>query len=416
MRLYGKLVFVFLFSAFFSYGAISSINAQAPTQGSGFRVTSSNNILSTAATPQLATLEISFVLEHAIANGSIEILIRAANTNNNDGIADILAFDYGGFAAGELPVICPTNVGNITFGVGRSYPGAITIDGNTYHRIICSYTGINEMGADFDINPITVGTPNMSLINPRPTATHISLLDEINWGEAPMVIVRHLDSNNNVILSRDIIPTLNISFTHTTALVSDELSFRISGINAGEIACGRSLTDSSTPTSVIFAGALPGAFSTAAQRLEIVSTARGGYAISVYQSDQMSLDGIFACNGPNGLNSDGSAIPECIQDVMVNSMSPTLTAAWTNPMDFGLAYTLQRNSGSSATSLAVFNYNQGFRQLADAQSGEFAVPVMRNHTTTNLDSFNICFQLSPNFLNPVGSYENSVHYIVTATF
>jgi hypothetical protein len=140
-----------------------------------------------------------------------------------------------------------------------------------------------------------------------------------------------------------------------------------------------------------------GAFNNLAQHLSCVTNAPGGYIVTAYENDQMTIIG------------DGTTIA----DTNCNGgCTTTTTAAWTTDTsnsEFG--YAMQNlNVGTSMT-----DYQTGYRAFGEGASN--AQQIMKNTGVPSSTEYAfVCYRLTASTAQKAGNYENKIIYTATATF
>lgn len=401
-----------------------------------------------------SVLDTGMVTEQAVPNGSLRVLIQAANpTSGNptafaDGVPDLGTFDFG--TDGTIPVTCPVDpVPGYTFGAPTAQAGAVFLDHNkqeitdvtvladiqsgvyagsftTYHVFTCPYTGTGEIGANFQSLPdgsqntgIVIGNTSSALINPTRDAASAALLPDTNASVSVTGFLQNLNSSGKVISSVEVLVSAQVNRVLVTARTVGEISFRIVGVpEASQTACN--LPGSGTTATVIdFGSPTLNTFADAAQQLQIVSSVTGGYSVSIAQNDQMGRRGI-PCPGADGLL-DESSTPrvnrDCIPDFF--GASTTVASAFNDPVtQKGLGYTVVRAYATNDFSSTGADFDDGnaYRQLPDTSVDESPVAIASSSAPTDSDVYDICYRLTPDAANHAGVYENQINYYVTANF
>jgi hypothetical protein len=415
-----------------------------------------------------SVLDVGMVTEAAASNGSLRVLIAAANNdttasvNNNDGVPDVGFFDYGGGAANSVAAVCPSGVANYTFSGSTSTPNAIYMDTNnkiitdldilnditagtydttlytSWHSFVCQYTGTGAIGTVFQTNQdgssntgIVIGNAGAALVNPaRDPADQTAMEDgTIANSSIPVrAFLQNLDSAGDIVSSSEVIISAMANEVVVSAHMVGEISFKITGVPEGsQSGCLMNSTDNtngiptgySTATLIDFGSPTLNTWATAVQQLQVVSSANGGYSVSVAQRDQMGRSGA-ACPGADGMLDEGTnprVNRDCIPDF--TDATTTVAAAWTDPQtQKGLGYTVARSyyQNDLSSTGADFTSPDMYRQLADVSESEDPAVIATSTGKTDYDVYEICYKITPDAANNAGTYQNQIDYYVTANF
>jgi hypothetical protein len=288
-----------------------------------------------------------------------------------------------------------------TFGsAGTVTANAVQIDGLNYHSVTCAYTGNGLIATDFNQNPIMVN----NVINPTTEKSR-------------PVLVQTLSADGALIEQYSVLPSLNIGKVKVTATMQGELSMTIYGQPAGTNACNEVTTVNTTPVLIDFGSPTIGQFSVGAQEIEVNASLPSDYYVTLIQQDQMRRSGstINACSTADG-DIAGGINPDCITDIMFDSVSPTNQVSFTSAnSQKGLGYSL--GTVTSENGLASQAFPAGtYRQLADRSVGESPVEIYNGEGPTDYDRYHACYKLSIDAGLHAGTYENAIFYTLTATF
>jgi len=279
-------------------------------------------VVSTQSGSMTLTFSISSVIP---VNGSVLIQIPVAGSgqNPNDGIPDQGTnntndgFDFNKLAGSSVTI---SAVGGTCTGWGT--PSVTPATGT----ITIAKTGTSCSGAA----AITITIPG--LVNPTPfIGTHTQGVAD-NY----KIAVFTKDASSGILDSANV-GVAPVEGVLVSANIDQTLTFAVTGVAAGQTACGVSLTHSATPYSVPW-GTIQATNTlyTAAQSFSISTNAIGGYTVKVEENDQMGKNGI-ACVGATA----GEA-QSCIKDTTCNtgSCSETTAGDWTTTTVNGLGYSL----------------------------------------------------------------------------
>ena len=359
---------------------------------------------------QSSSLTVRLKTISALSAGSFRILVPAiSNTGtDHDGIPDAGGFDFG--TGTTAAITCPTLAayGTFTAASTPAQSASVVIDGVNYHSFVCEYSGLGEVGTDFDgtdASPFVIS----NLINPAPkTGT-----DNHTLGQADTytVIIQHRDAADTVI-DQTLTKIGVVDAVKVSAQISPQITFTIAGLPAATSACGVSTNVATTALTVPFGELTIGSFVNAAQRLTVTTNAIGGYTVTAAENDQLGREA-------NACATDGSASITCLVDASVTGASHTTAADWTNASTYpGFGYSLSSAVGSPTL---VFAYNESSRtfsakQFADLAAGELAQTIFQRSTVTASDAVNVCYRIAPAATNAAGNYENYIVYTASATF
>ena len=360
---------------------------------------------------------VSFTPQSNITAGAWEFLIKATSRtgeDENDGIPDQQGFDLGqdigstttgtGTRLKDADVTCP-------FGASASVGTTAVVSSNSYHIVTC------DLGAGVT-NPVGVGATitigralasGSQLINPAPALSHTEGQADSS-ADVYTFYIRHLDSGDSVVSADTSAGKIAIvESVRVTATVDPTITFIIDNTNtgSGQTRCGISLgsaADNTTAVSAAFGSLSLGAFNDLAHRLSSITNANNGYAVTVYEIDQMKE-----------INS-GTTLPDT--DCDAEDCSTTSATEWATENDeSGWGYSLEDiNVGTTA-----FEYNAGvgttFLAKAFAEGASNAQTIMSNASTpTTTERAYICYRLVAGSSQEAGNYENQLVYTATATF
>lgn len=359
---------------------------------------------------QTSSLTVRLKTISALSGGSFRILVPAISNSgtDHDNIPDAGGFDFG--TGTTAAITCPTLAAYGTF-TATSTPAqsaSVVIGGVNYHSFVCKYSGLGEVGTDFDgtdANPFVIS----NLINPAPkTGT-----DNHTLGQADTytVIIQHRDAADKVI--DQILTKIGVvDAVKVSAQISPQITFTIAGLPAATSACGVSTNVATTALTVPFGELTIGSFVNAAQRLTVTTNAIGGYSVTAAENDQLGREA-------NACATDGSASITCLVDASATGASHTASADWNTAGTYpGFGYSL---SSATGTPTLAFTYNESSRtfsakQFADLAAGELAQTIFQRSTVTASDAVNVCYRIAPAATNAAGNYENYIVYTASATF
>ncbi len=365
----------------------------------------------TVYSSQTSSLTVRLKTISALNAGSFRILVPAVADDGSDhnDIPDTGGFDFG--SATPASITCPTITAYGTF-TATSTPAdtsTIVIDTVPYHSFVCSYSGLGEVGTDFDgtdADPFVIS----NLINPAPkTGTNNHTLGQ---ADTYTVIIQHLDSSD-VVIDQTVTKIGVVDAVKVSAYIAPQITFTIAGLPASTSVCGISTDVSTTALTVPFGDLIVGTFTNAAQRLTVTTNAIGGYTVTAAENDQVGREA-------NACATDGSGSITCIVDASVTGASHTASADWTNATTYpGFGYTLDPDA-TGATFTPAFYYNESgtfyARQFADLAAGEAVQTIFERSTVTASDIVDVCYRIAPAATNAAGSYENYLVYTASATF
>lgn len=393
-----------------------------------------------------------FVTEAAIENGSFRVLIPtvtdASNLGQssgawNNGVASATAFVFPTNPS-LVTVTCPSSDGNFTFGTPAQQIGTIYYDLKAnkeltqaealakngdftrYFGFICPYTGTGMISDQFAIgtNQIKIN----GLINPV-------LADGQTINEALVIpgkiqLLKNGYSATNtsgqvgdyLVSDRDVMISAFVHDVLVTAEIKAQITFEIRAVEVGETVCSnKTTTVASTPVSVDYQSPSIQTFTDAAQRIYVNSSASNGYVVTVKQDGNMSRQGATYCSN-DGLIDATTINRDCIPNFgWRNSLSPLAGAAWTDPTNTGLGYTVSlktdASTGTGTAPVASSIFAGGnYTRFATQGSNEAPVTIISSGKATDGDLYDACYRLSIDAQNNAGVYDNSITYTVTANF
>lgn len=366
---------------------------------------------------QSAVHTVRFTTANAIPNGRFRILVPALTDDgaSADGIPDGGRFDLGSSAP---TITCPSNAdSSYDFDTGVATASAATIYDVDYHVFECAYSGTGGVGTAFDGSSNDAITID-SLINPAPDDDHhTGIADTHN------IIVQHLDSNLAVLDSTSVGIGV-IEAVKVTASVPAQITFKITGIDAGTTACGVA-TDVSTNATAVPFGELPlDVFTNAAQELAVSTNATNGYSVTATANDQLGRNGA-TCTGDPTAAGDTGCIPDSQGDNSL--MSHSVSDAWDTSTNKGFAFSLEDyNNAISNGSAEAFSYDDGTgncsgssfcaRQFPDAEDSQSPQEIFGSDTVADNEHLRACYRIIPSNVTEAGNYENYITYTATATF
>jgi hypothetical protein len=247
------------------------------------------------------------------------------------------------------------------------------------------------------------------LINPAPkTGT-----DNHTLGQADTyaVIIQHRDSGGTVV-DQSTTKIGVVDAVRVTATIEPQLTFTITGLASGAIACGGTTDVTTTAISVPFGSLTIGSFVDAAQRLTVSTNAAGGYSVTTAENDQLGRNGT-ACAG------DGSGSNSCVVDASVSGVTHTTAADWTDASnDEGFGYSLDPGTGTFTVAFAYDDSSSTFyaKQFADLTESEDPQTIYSRSDVAASDVVDVCYRIAPAATNVAGDYENYIVYTASATF
>lgn len=403
-----------------------------------------------AKAAETTVLDVGFVTEAAVKDGVFRVLIPTATDSANLASADGAwnsgtaindAFVAPADVAG-IQVQCPTNVTGFEFGTAGTQIGTIYYDVVSnkeltaeeagaangafvrYLGFLCPYTGTGAVGSQF-----ATGTNSIKisgLVSPLATGG-----ESVNEAVAVPGKIQLLENGYTaasasgqaqtyVVSDRDVMISAFTKNVLVTAKVSSSLTFKVTQVGTNEDACGAKPTVASTPTLVNYGAPLVNTFVNAAQRLQVTSAAAGGYVITAEQDSNMMNGGASDCSN-DGLITPGvggTIKRGCIPNFGWNKatqITPTTSAAWTDPTETGLGYTVVKASGADEATVATrFGTAGDYSRFSTGT----ATAIASNSTISGNagDNYDVCYRLSVDAQNDAGVYDNSVTYTITASF
>lgn len=345
-----------------------------------------------------------------------QFLIKATSVAGKemDGIPDQDGFDLGqDVGSTQTGLGTRVNLADITcpFGVTASATGttAVITSGSTtssFHIIECAL-------AAGTTNPIDVGVSMVigkdlatgsQLINPSASSSHTPGQAD-SAGDTYFYYIRHTDSTGAVYSSDTTAGRIAlVEAVRVTATVDPTLTFTIgtSGVlSAGDSLCGSPLSagaPNTTATAVNFGSLNLSVFNNLAQHLSCVTNADNGYAVTVFEQNNMK-----------NINT-ATTIP----DTNCNGgCSFTTAAAWTSVdtarSEWG--YSIENiNVGTS-----VFDYNSGYKSFGIGSTSAQTILSSASPPLTSETAW-VCYRLSVTNFQEAGNYEGKLVYTATATF
>lgn len=362
---------------------------------------------------QASSLTVRLKTISALDEGSFRILVPAATDNGADhnDVPDAGGFDFGSATPASITCPAPAAYGTFTATSTPADTSTVVLDGVYYHSFVCEYSGLGEVGTDFDgtdANPFVIS----NLINPAPKTGASN--HTLGQADTYAVIIQHRDSTD-VVIDQTVTKIGVLDAVKVSAYIAPQITFTIAGLPAETAVCGFSGgTDvATTALTVPFSDLTIGAFVDAAQRLTVTTNAIGGYAVTAAENDQVGREA-------NACATDGSANITCIVDASVTGASHTASADWTNAATYpGFGYSLDPDA-TGATFTPAFYYNESgtfyARQFADLAAEETVQTIFERSTVTASDVVDVCYRIAPAATNAAGNYENYLVYTASATF
>jgi hypothetical protein len=221
--------------------------------------------------------------------------------------------------------------------------------------------------------------------------------------------------------------------------VAPQITFEVVGVDSSTNVCNNNITTTVTTTGVEvpFGDISSMMFSDAAQQLSVTTNAANGYVLTVTATDQLSLDGA-GCPGTN----TGMNVITCINDFVGSDMAsasdePALDTPtpWTDvtvngfgytigtPATAGGAYVDAQGVSHSASSVNDWSSDDGFKKFPDQSAAgapgdliELPRVVMQNSSSTNGDTVDFCYRITPSADTVSGDYSTNILFTATATF
>ncbi|HPD44854.1 MAG TPA: hypothetical protein PK131_01590 [Candidatus Woesebacteria bacterium] len=369
---------------------------------------------------------VNFTPQTSVVGGKWQFLIRAtsgAAEQASDGMPDQNGFDIGSNVGAQTTgpgarlrpqdVICPFGIGTSATGIGSTV-GIVAANGTTYyyHTITCSLDAGagNPIGvqASMIIGGVSV-TNSTQLINPSPnhTVANEGVADLYNF------FIRHLTSGDVVIDGDTARGQLAVvESVRVTATVDPTISFIIDNVgvtNVGTSVCAGATIGANaaavTATQVPFGSLKLQEFNDLAQRVSATTNAASGYAVTVYESDVLTMVG-------------GSiTIPDTTCDsatVCTTASENTWASATQTPSKFGYSLTAVPGFTPNTMTFTTGTTNK-YRPFPIGAAN--AVRIFNNPSTpTAWERSYVCYRLTVTNVQPAGNYENRLVYTATATF
>ena len=343
---------------------------------------------------------VSLTTGAAIPNGAFRIKIKAATSNFNDSKPDQTGFDFHSMVNGD--VTCPGDTTGYDF-----VSGTATVSGSGgcpsgYHCFECRYSGVGNTATSLSF---TIGGTN-ELINPSLGIGHTA-----GSADTYTVAVDNLDSSYSTVTGESSsLKVAVIESVRVTATVEPTITFTITGVGLGQSRCGTTTDAASTPTSVPFGSISLGAFNDAAQQLSCVTNALHGYAVTVIENDQLSI---------NGEHSTELSDTDCDN----GSCTHTTSDEWSSDTsDSGFGFSIQNIDADTVpfqytTSDSPCTGTFCARQIPSTADSDSALTVMSNSSTpSSTEDIYMCYRLVASTSQPAVDYENALTYVATATF
>ncbi len=361
---------------------------------------------------------VHFTPKSTIAGGAWQLLVKATSRTGElaaDGMPDQQGFDLGADVGTTTTGIgTRLKTADITCPFGTASIGAtdVNISGNLYHSITCTL----DAG---DNNPVDVGVTmvvgsNLStgsqLINPSASVGR-AYSSEGN-ADVYNFFIRHLDASSVVVDADTASGRIAVvESVRVTATVDPTITFLIDNtdVGSGQNRCGQVLgtaASNTTATTVAFGSLSIGStVNNLAQRLSATTNATNGYAVTVYESAQLSNI------------STGTTIPDTDCDNPTYTCNTTTENRWQSDVtQSGFGYSIHNISATTVP----FQYNTGGASFAAKPFGvgeANAETVMSNASTpTTTERIYMCYRVVANTTQEAGNYETKIVYTATATF
>jgi hypothetical protein len=355
----------------------------------------------------LATHTITFTTNTVIAaGGAVRVLIKADSTTSNDGTPDDEGFDFNSIPAGDIT--CPTGGGPgawITPTATASGDGGCTAG---YHCFECPFEGqLNTAQA----LTFTIGDGDADdLINPAPSATTKTL----GVADTYSFYVQILDSADSFAVKDQTQGRIAVlEAVRVTATVDPTIQLTITGVAASQTRCGQSTKDTSTATLVPFGSlSVASAFGNImSQQVSAVTNGPSGYAVTVFEDDQLSIGGAGV-----------TEISDTDCDSGAACSNTTTSGNWHTETDqSGWGYSIQNIDADTVP--FQYNVTSGNCSIGTFCARPFpvgssnAVSVMSNTSTpSDTEDIYMCYKIVAATSQTAGDYENRLVYTATATF
>ena len=255
---------------------------------------------------------------------------------------------------------------------------------------------------------IGLNSTSPELINPAPSLSHTEGLANNVGPDIYTFLVRHLDSGSSLVASDTMQGKIAVvESVRVTATVDPSITFQIgiSGLGTGTSACnvlGSAQQANVTADAVPFGSLSLTAFNDLAQWLSCATNSNNGYAVTVYESNQM-----------HNIN-DGVTIPDTTCDSGTCGVG-TSGAWYTDNTHSKWGFGMQKISAN----YTPINITVGTTYYAQAFGvGPAAATVVMRNVTTPLanETAWMCYRLTASSSQEAGNYEDKLIYTATATF
>jgi len=334
----------------------------------------------------------------AIPNGALRVRIKAGASNNNNTNPDQDGFDFNSITAAN--VACPSDDSYYNFVAGTA-----TVSGGTncaagYHCFECRYSGTGST----DPGSMTIGigtTGSVEMVNPSAASGH-----SIGTADTHLIKVENLDSGDDVIDSTDIRVAI-LEAVRVTATVDPTIQLTIVAVTSGQSRCGHNTMASSTAVTVPFGSLGIGSTGNVmSQQISAVTNASGGYAVTVFEDDQLSIN--------------GAGVTEIADtDCDAEDCSTSSSGDWhSETTESGFGYSIQNIDADTVP----FQYNNGcttnlFCARPFPVGSDSAVNFMSNTSLpASTEDLYMCYKIVASTSQQAGNYENRLIYTATATF
>ena len=159
-------------------------------------------------------------------------------------------------------------------------------------------------------------------------------------------------------------------------------------------------------TVVDFGTLTPKTPETGSSDITVITNSPEGYKVTAYEQTPFQLKNVTGTTRVPYGSANGDDLP-------FNSITESGEGTWTDyNTEFGFGFTLTNLFGTDAT------FTSGYREFADYSFAETPQEIMtKNGSTPETGaSARVTYQVNVEDLQPAGTYENTIVYILTATF
>ncbi len=159
-------------------------------------------------------------------------------------------------------------------------------------------------------------------------------------------------------------------------------------------------------TVVDFGTLTPRTPATGSSDITVITNSPEGYKVTTYETTPFKLKNVTGTQKVPYGAANGDDLP-------FNSITESTEGSWTDyDTEFGFGFTVENLTGTDAT------LTSGYREFADYSFSEIPQEIMsKNGSTPETGaSTRVTYQVNVDDIQPAGTYENTIVYILTATF